>query len=109
MKLIDFTEISEVENLTEEEYLCLMDQDELTLIVGRGECNTGGYDIRLKEVFVEDNVLTAVITHIDPDPAAFVIMVITFPTRKYVFHVDEDIKKIVIKKDEGEILKIIHI
>ncbi len=109
MKSIEFTEIKDLQNLKMEDYQCVKEDGQWNLILARGECRTGGYDIKLKEVILEDTVLKAVVMFKDPDPKGFVTMVITYPTRKYLVNLNQEIKEIVFQRENGNILKVIHI
>ncbi|AZR74291.1 hypothetical protein BBF96_13295 [Anoxybacter fermentans] len=108
MEKIEFSEVKEVEQLKVEDYKCMKEDGQWMLILARGECRTAGYDIFLKEVTIDEGVLTAIVSYKDPDPAGFTAMVITYPTRKYILKLEKEPQKVIFKDENGDILKVIH-
>lgn len=105
---VKFTEVREVEKLMEEDYLIVQEGDQWFIIIGRGECRTGGYDIFLKDLTLEDGLLTATIVERNPKPGMMVIMVITYPTRRYRLELKEKPEKITFQQPSGDIIKVIR-
>lgn len=105
---VKFVEERDVQRLRHEDYQLIEEDGQFYLLIGRGECRNGGYDIRLKDLILEKNVLTAIVEMRDPEPGMMVTMVITYPTRKYHLDLTEMPKEISFQQASGEILKVIR-
>lgn len=109
MPKINFTELNGLNKLEKEDYQLTQDGQQWKILLSRGECNTGGYDIEVEEVTCQAGVLRVVVSLEDPDPDAFVTMMITYPTREYALELNQEFKKVVFQDKHGDILKVIHI
>lgn len=105
---VKFTEVRELQKLMQEDYLLVQEGNQWFLLIGRGECRTGGYDIRLKDLTLKEGLLTATIEKHDPKPSTMVTMVITYPTRKYRLELTEKPKEITFQQASGHIIKVIR-
>lgn len=95
MAEIKFTEIRPAERVASTEQSLRNMDGKWVVTLARGECRSGGYDIELVEANEENGVLTLVYETYDPDPGSFVTMALTYPTRKYVLHLQEEPKKVI--------------
>ena len=109
MEKVEFTELNSLKKLTREDYQLIKDGQQWRIILGRGECNTGGYDIKIEQIIIQTGVLQVVVSFQDPDPQAFVTMMITYPTRTYSLELNQEVKKVVFQDEQGKILRLIHI
>lgn len=74
-----------------------------TYIICMGEKNTGGYDLKIKEVNKVNNKTEIIVEEISPDSNDFVSMAFTYPTTVIEFPKYQ--KNIVIKNTDGEVYK----
>lgn len=101
MKPVAFHEVQPAPRMMEENYMVVKEDGQWVLTCARGQCRTGGYDIRLKEVLIDEGVLRATVELVNPAPGSFVTMVITFPVRKYELSLTEEPKRVEIQTDTG--------
>lgn len=104
MKPVTFCEVQSAPRMMEENYVLGKEDGKWMLTLARGQCRTGGYDIRLQSVVMEGAVLQVTVEFINPAPASFVTMVITFPVRKYELLLTEEPERVVIALDSGKVL-----
>lgn len=94
MKKVKFVEVNAQREAEEDYRLEQGVGGKWFLVLARGECRSGGHDIRLIDVELDNGVVTATVEKINPEPGAFVTMAITFPVRKYELDLHESPKEI---------------
>lgn len=109
MEKINFTETKPVARLSEPGYQCVNEDGHWVIVLARGECRSGGYDIQLRDLTMENGVVTAVISERNPDPCGFMTMALTYPTRKYVLELEHTPVQVVFRKEEGNIVEVIDL
>lgn len=108
MEKIRFTETKPVPRRMEPGYLCAKEDGHWVIVLARGECRSGGYDIQLRDLTLDNGVITAVVSQRNPDPHGFATMALTYPTRKYVLELERDPVQVVFCEEQGDILDIIE-
>lgn len=109
MKKIKFTESYDVSRISEPHYHCANENGMWEIVLARGACKTGGYDIHLHDLTMDNGVLTAVVHRQNPEPGSFCTMAITFPTRKYILDLDTAPTQVIFKDMQGEDLEVIYL
>lgn len=106
---VKYMELHSSKKLKDEDYQLIKDGQRWRMLLGRGECRTGGYDIRVEKITFRAGILQVTVRFKDPDPHEFVTMMITYPTREYMLELEDELSKTIFQAENGDILKVIHI
>ena len=113
-KTVDFTQVEEAdipEQITEilpnyrtkEKALVCKVKDEIYVVVTRGEKSSAGYEVKVKEIFLEEEegetVVRVIAQFVDPKPGEVLAQVITYPYTVVKTKLSELPKKVVLDKE----------
>jgi hypothetical protein len=104
MKAVSFCEVQPAPRMMEENYALVKEDGKWMLTLARGQCRTGGYDIRLSAVVMDEGVLKVTVDFVNPAPKSFVMMVITFPVRKYELLLKEEPERVEVTLGTSKVL-----
>lgn len=105
VKAVAFHEVLSAPRMLEANYVMAKENGKWMLTLARGQCRTGGYDIRLQDVKLNDEgVLKVAVKMVNPEPYAFVTMAITFPVRKYELLIAGEPVRVEVSSETGELL-----